>query len=155
VSDDRAWRKILKTIGKMVSSDPHVRVGVLADKGGSAGHGDGGMTVLQVATIHEFGAPAAGIPERSFIRSTATNKEPEAAKMAERLAKAVVEGRMKPEKALDIYGTWFAAEVKKTITEQDIPPPLQPETIERKGSSKPLVDSGQLVQSITHEVVKR
>ena len=155
MSDDRPWQKLLKTINKMVSSDPHVRVGVLADKGGSAGHGDSGMTVLQVATIHEFGAPAAGIPERSFIRRAATDKEPEVAKMSARAARDVVEGRKTSERALDVLGTWFSAEVKKTITEQDIPPPLQSSTIERKGSSKPLVDTGQLVQSITHEVVKR
>ncbi|MCX8207429.1 MAG: hypothetical protein N3G75_06315 [Methanothrix sp.] len=33
-----------------------------------------------------------------------------------------------------------------------IPPPLKPETVRRKGSSTPLIDTGQLIGSITHQI---
>lgn len=134
-----------------------VRVGVLESKGGNEMHNtDGGdpLTLVEIATIHEFGTEH--VPERSFIRSTfLVKKVDELAAMQVKLARAIVMDGMDPMKALNILGAWGAAQVKNTITEDDVPPPLAASTIARKGSTKPLVDTGLLKNSISYEVVER
>lgn len=144
--DDSKWKQIVAAIATL--ADARVTVGVLSD-----GTESDGTSLLEIAAIHEFGAPGAGIPERSFIRSTFRDRQREAATMAERLAKAIVLRGMPVKQALGLLGAWGAAEVKRTITSGDgVPPPLKPATIARKGSSRPLVDTGRLLASITWEV---
>lgn len=131
-----------------------VRVGVLASRGGDAAHEGGDLSLVQLAAIHEFGSPAAGIPERSFIRSTFHTYAKDALRdKLTVLCKAALSGRMDPRVAIDLLGTWAVAEVRRTITAGKVRPPLAPSTIDAKGSSKPLVDTGQLVNAIAHEVV--
>jgi phage gpG-like protein len=134
-----------------------VKVGVLASKGAGDTHNtDGGspMTLVEIAAVHEFGSRDGRIPERSFLRSTFLIRRVNAlAAMQTKLAKAIVTDGMDPSKALAILGAWGAAEVKNTFTEIDIPPPLAESTIARKGSSRPLVDTGLLKNSISYEVV--
>jgi len=138
------------------AANMHVKVGVLASTGGGQTHDSkSGLSTIEIAAVHEFGSPAAGIPERSFIRRTMTEKKPEIDKAIEKLAAQIVNGSLDPEKAFAVLGQLGAAEVKKTITEgSGVPPPLQSETIARKGSSRPLVDTGRLLGSIGYEVGK-
>lgn len=151
--DTRGWKALRKAWGEL--GGLRVNVGVLASKGGLEIHGpDGDITLIEIAAIHEFGSPAANIPERSFIRRTFINKEKEIAAAIGKAATAVAYG-MDAKKALDIVGLYMSTEVKKTVTAgEHIPPPLQPATIARKGSDRPLVDTGRLVQSVSWEVVK-
>lgn len=132
----------------------YVKVGVLASKGGSAKHEDGKLSLIEIAAIHEFGLGSS--PERSFIRHTFIVRVAEdLAKKTAELARAVIMDRVAPMRALEMLGMWGASEVKKTITEDDIPPPLAQSTIDAKGSSKPLVDTGLLKNSISYEVVEQ
>jgi phage gpG-like protein len=132
--------------------ESHVKVGILGSRGGKQTT-DGGITVIELAAIHEFGAPRAHIPERSFIRRTMTQREQDIVRKAAGLARAYITGKISMEQALNMLGAWAAAQIKNTITaDEHIPPPLKPRTIERKGSDRPLVDTGQLVNSITWKV---
>jgi hypothetical protein len=143
--DDRVWQEILRKVND--AKQAHVKVGVLSD-----GDHDG-IGMIELAAIHEFGSPAAGIPERSFIRRTFIEKESELAEICARLSKAVIAGSMTTAKALDLLGAWGASEVKKTVTAgPHIPPPLKEATIAAKGSDRPLVDTGRLIGSVTWEV---
>lgn len=155
--DKRVWVKLLKRITR---SRARVRVGVLQSGDGGTVHGE--ITMVELAAIHEFGAPKANIPERSFIRRTFIDNRGELKQMQAQLARAIITGGkgvnqhttgMTVRGAMEILGTWGAAKVKNTISQTDIPPPLKEATIAAKGSSKPLVDTGQLLQSITYEVV--
>lgn len=151
--DRKPWQKLRERMNESASKHPHVNVGVLADKGGDAvhenEHGDE-ITLVELAAVHEFGT--ATVPERSFIRRTFEEKKAELARIIKTLAGKVVKGTLTEDKALELLGQWAAAEVKKTITQHDIPPPLADETVARKGSSKPLVDTGQLLNAITYQV---
>lgn len=150
--NDRLWRSILKRVEK--ADGPHVQVGVLASKGGSADHD--GISMVELAAVHEFGAPGAGIPERSFIRRTFHEKRKELGAITGRLAKQVLTKSLEVPRALDMLGAWGANEVKNTIAKgPHIPPPLKPATIARKGSSRPLVDTGRLLNSIQWEVKRK
>lgn len=132
-----------------------VKVGVLEDKGSEAKHDEdeepGEMTVLEVATIHEFGAPAAGIPARSFIRGTVDEEAGEITAAQRKLAIAVLSGKLEVGRALNQLGALVSARIQRRIA-RGIQPPLLPRTVARKGSSKPLVNTGQLRSSISWEV---
>jgi hypothetical protein len=152
--NDDKWEEIQERIDELAGrSDPHVRVGILEAKGGGETDEDSGIAMTDLGRIHEFGDEASGIPERSFIRRTFDERRDELARMQGELTEAVIAGEVSPAKALDLLGGWGAGEVKKRIAQgPHIPPPNAPATIARKGSDRPLVDNGQLVNSINHEV---
>lgn len=149
---DSTWKAILRFAESQSkpAQESHVKVGVV---GPGANESVEGMTMVELAAIHEFGAPRAGIPERSFIRRTFAAKQEETGRVTALLAKRLLAGEFTLEKALNVLGMWASTAVKKTITEGDgIPPPLAPATVAAKGSSRPLVDTGRLLQSISWQV---
>lgn len=115
--------------------------------------GSESTTLIDVGIIHEYGAPEAGIPERSFIRAWADESRERHVAESREVGKLVVEGKLDAETALKRLGLRRQAEVQKRISE-GIDPPLSEETIARKGSSKPLINTGQLRSAITNEVKK-
>ena len=131
-----------------------VRVGVLEEATKTeSGEGEtrAPLTLLEVAALHEFGAPGAGIPQRSFIRAGVDENLERIQTIQRTLGRQVLGGIELPV-ALDRLGAKVAAMLQNRIS-AGIEPPNSPETIERKGSSKPLVDTGQLKASITWLVV--
>jgi hypothetical protein len=149
--DDRVFKRLRAKVEGI--GDARVKVGVLASKGGGAVHDDSGITMVELAAIHEFGSPAANIPERSFIRRTFAEKNTELVQLQARVARALIAEKVSVTQALNVLGAWAAGEIKKTVTAgPHIPPPLKPETVARKGSDRPLVDTGRLVDAITWEV---
>ena len=125
---------------------PEVTIGIHERAG--ADRPDGGATVAEYGTYNEFGM---GVPERSFLRAPL-------AKNLDIYAEAIVEGVVlfvtKGEplaRSLALVGEAAASDCREAIV-AGIDPPNAPETIARKGSSKPLVDTGRLRQSITYEV---
>lgn len=144
--DDRVFQKLKH---KLEQGDSGVKVGILGGHG--AQDSNGKITYAQVAAIQEFGL---GVPERSFIRRTLHEKHHQLIRVQAALAKELVTTHISKKTALEKLGLWASAEIKKTITEgEGIPPPNAPATIARKGSSRTLVDTGGLVNRITHEVV--
>lgn len=126
-------------------------VGWIAGSQGSEGH-EGGLTNLELAGIHEYGSPSRGIPERAPVRRTFEARRGDLAKLAGRLGKEIVRGKMKAEQALGLLGARFAADVKGFIASGSATPENAPATVARKGSSTPLVDTGRLLGSITWAV---
>lgn len=151
--DDRLFRELRAKIGAM--KDAHVKIGVLESKGGGDTAEDGKTTLAEIAAIHEFGAPRANIPARSFLRQTFQDPDGRQALSGflTRIGRAVVAERIEVGQALEQLGAWAVAQVKKRI-KSNIPPPLQPATVKSKGSSTALIDTGQLVNAITWEVKK-
>lgn len=134
-----------------------VRVGVLASRGGNAKHQDSELSLLDIAHVHEFGSPAANVPERSFIRRTFSLVGGRGAAwlpgFTTKLAKGVLEGKLGMETALHILGQRGVAEVRRTVTEgAGVPPPLKPATIAAKGSTRPLVDTAQMINAVSYEL---
>ena len=112
-----------------------------------------GTPVAYVATIQEFGAPAVNIPPRPFIQPTVrTEKNYWSSVLASQIPK-VVRGKMTAFDALDLVGI-----VAKTGIQQKISsiysPPNSPATIRRKGSSKPVIDTGYMLASVSNSVAK-
>jgi len=145
---DKGWRDIQRKIGAVGS----VCVGLLGAKAAKTypdGHGE---TTAEIGAVHEYGDEARNIPQRSFLRSTVrANQEKYTKLLAKAAAEVIFEG--KPDLALLKVGLVAAGDVRKRIAE-GIPPALSEKTIARKGSSTPLIDTGQLRSSIDAEVRK-
>ncbi len=132
-----------------------IRVGVFEE----ARYEDG-TPAAYVATIQELGYPEGGIPARPFLRPTFSSQRQAFAAQVRRGLQAVIDGRMALRPALEQVGQHAAGQVAATIS-QITTPPLAPATIaarkaKRKSpgvSTKPLVDSGLLLNSIDSMVV--
>jgi hypothetical protein len=105
-----------------------------------------------LGALHEFGAPKKRIPERSVIRATFDAKRGELAALQAQLAGQIIAGKTTVERALGIMGLRFQAWCQQRIGSGGFLAPNAPRTIARKGSDRPLVDTGQLVQAITFSV---
>ena len=128
------------------------RVGILGSKA-SASHGDG-MTNVQIGTIHEFGSITRNIPARSFLRMP----------LEEHVWEWVKKNKDKYNRLLETGSLekWYAAlgfEAERIVDEAFSSSgygrwqKLKPQTIKRKGSSMPLIDTGQLRASISSQVI--
>jgi hypothetical protein len=132
----KAWFELLA-----VAKGGRVRVGVF----------DG--EIAKIAMIHEYGAPRANIPERSFIRSTVAERKTEMQSVMARVVRALIAKQIDRTRALSLIGAWLQGAIKAQITVNGTFLPLAVATIRRKGSDKPLIDTGQLVNSITFVIV--
>jgi hypothetical protein len=130
-------------------AEDHLGGGSFADDGAVE---SSGLTVAEVGGFHEFGvepfqlpsgAVHPGIPQRSFIRAWFDENQPFIAETLQSQLKLVVAGKLTAEKAGERIALAFEGSVKQRIS-RGIPPPNAPATIEAKGSSKPLIDRGQL-----------
>lgn len=87
------------------------------------------------------------IPERSFLRNGHDENVDRIIKQTERAVGQVLAGKMSVDDMLDLYGQQMATAIKKYM--RDLKEPSNhPYTVEQKGSSNPLVDTGQLIESI-------
>lgn len=105
-----------------------------------------------LAYIHDNGAPEAGIPARPFMRPGIENAKPAIIKGFKEAGQAALSGQHdRVVKMLNRIGLTAQSAIQEKITDGPFVP-LKPETIERKGSDKPLIDTGQLRKSITYVV---
>lgn len=121
-----------------------------------------GTPVAYVAAIQEFGYPEGGIPPRSFMRTTMEAQQGEWKAVAKQGAKAVVAGNATGDQVLEAIGLKAAGDIRKTIATISTPA-LQESTVAARmraradkktvgNLTKPLVDSGILLGSVTHAV---
>ena len=123
-----------------------VDVGILSSEGK---HEDSSMSVAQIGFFHEFGT--AMTPERSFIRSTINGQSRDIKKVAQAQYKKVLNGTITTEDGLGVLGAFTAGLIQEKFTSNDWAPNTD-RTQARKGSSTPLIDTGQLRQSISFKV---
>ena len=157
---DKGYQDFLKRVNTAKSAS--IDIGIMGDRGITAvkdvhGNGEprGGkriLTVLDIATFHEFGL---GVPERSFIRGWYSSFQATAHKQIRAMLESVIRGRRDKSQAMELLGVRWVAEIQKFIVAGTNLQPLAEVTILRKGSSMPLVDTGQLKSSITYRVNPR
>lgn len=135
----------VQAIQKRIKKPGTVDVGII----GEGKHESGDSTVAGVGYIHEFGMDI--IPERSFMRATTKKEKKNIVALQKKLMKQIRAGDIKVEKALGIIGIFIADKISQAIVKIS-EPPNAPSTIKKKGSSNPLIDTGQLKNSITYEV---
>lgn len=112
---------------------------------------DGPADLALVAAVNEFGAPEVGIPERPFLRRGIIHARADARRLNRVSLWEVLHERMTLRAAMEKLGVFMVGSVQKEITDGEFAPNA-PSTAERKGSTHPLIDTGQLRQSITYQV---
>ena len=148
---DKGYSRRVKAILTAGSSPTVTYVGVLGDKA-SAAHKESGLTVGDLAEIHEFGL---GVPERSFLRAW-FDAERDSILIALRAAhRQVLLGKLTPQQAGNLIGLRFVGQIQKWIADNKVQPPSSDETNARKGSSVTLIDTGQLRAAISYLVETR
>ena len=145
IDKDLGWKKILLSMRKMDAKA--VKIGIQAGDKTS----DGKEDLAYVASLHEFGSPGGKIPERSFIRTAIDSNERKIDSLFDKLALKILNGSVSARSALDVMGLAVTGMIQEQITDGDYVP-LAPATIKRKGSDKPLIDTGHMRQSIRHVI---
>ncbi len=137
---------LTELLKRMESDHASVLIGVPA----GAQEPDGTSSAM-VAATNEFGSPERNIPERPVLRQGGRRAMREMDKSNETLMHSVIDGKRTLEQAVDLMGVMAVGIVKREFV--DPQPPFQPNapaTIARKKSTRPLIDTGQYRQNITH-----
>lgn len=138
-----------------------VNVGVFGDQAWLAGIHEYGckikVTDKMRAYLHRQGLHLKAsteyitIPERAFLRNGYDNSREQVVKHTESILGNVIEGTADSEDLLKMVGLLLSSGIKDYAVSQE-GPPNHPFTTKRKGSSNPLVDTGNMIGSITYEV---
>ena len=139
---DKLDRK-LKELAAKLRDPATLRVGFLE----SATYPDG-TPVAMIAAIQDFGAPRAGIPPRPFFRNMIAAKQGE---WPEAIGTLLKMNNYDVKVALEIAGEAIAGQLRQSIVDTNSPP-LKPATVRHKGFDKPLVLTGHMLNSVSHEV---
>jgi len=131
----------IEAITKQMSGKGKIKVGLPKN---SNAYPDG-TSVIMVGSVHEFGSPSRNIPERSYLRSTMQDNKRKYKKDLSKLGAKIATGALTSEKALSLLALKVEADVKGRLTELS-----NPALKYREGN--PLIDTGHLRQSITHQV---
>lgn len=134
---DNIIRQALKLDGK------GVKVGIRRGKGSHEG-----TDMLDIAVYNHFGT--ATIPARPFVSDCAEKNAGQIQEAQKRLAYLVYQGGLSADGALAELGAWYVNVQKGHILHGGWTPNA-PATVKRKGSNKPLVDTGQLVNTVDWE----
>ncbi len=117
-----------------------------------------GTPVAYVAAIQEFGNPAGNNPSRPFFRN-AISQNDGWKDLANKAMNAVIEGRMELNQALNQMGLKMGADVQESIADGSYEA-LKQSTLDARQSrkrtkgvsSKPLIDTAQMLQAVSYSV---
>ena len=151
---DHGAKALLKRMNAL-SAGRDLRVGILGDLAGvpkTSAKGEAtALTLVEVATIHEFGE--GDIPERSFLRAWFDEASPRITGEIKKAMEKVAAGKVELTQAIDLLGARYAGEIQLRIA-RGIDPALAEATVTRKlatgmGGETPLIASGQLRSAVS------
>ena len=143
---DNGYRQVLTNVRSLRGTV--VRVGVNEEMHVARNGNASGLTNAALGAIHEFGL--GHVPQRSFIRAWIDENQRGVMRwLKEHLYRALM-GR---EAWADNFGKYVVEGIRARIN-LGIPPPLEDETVRRKGHATPLIESEQLVKAIEYDVVR-
>lgn len=111
-----------------------------------------GLSVAEYAAKNEFGTRE--IPQRSFMRTAFDENINKIEEVAADQYGKIIDGDIAIKQGLGIIGQVITAMIQRKI-QAIVFPPNSPRTIAIKGSSKPLIDFGQMVKSVTYAIRTR
>lgn len=110
----------------------------------------GGLNMAQIAAENEFGTRKT--PARSFMRTAFDENITSLSTILQKEYARIIDGKSTVKYSLNLIGNIMRDLIKKKIREITLPPNA-PLTIALKGSSKPLIDFGQMINAVQHKVV--
>lgn len=153
----RADLSQLESLLKQIGGEYVARVGILGSDAGEIHDTDSGLTNSELGLIQEFGSESRNIPARSFLRMPLETQQDT---LIQTLDTGAVKDAIEQGDTKQVYKILgFAAEqiVKDAFNTGGFGnwKDNAQSTIDRKGSNKPLIDTGTLQRSITSDVVKK
>lgn len=157
---DKGWKKIVGDLRKLKNA-PYAKVGLVGPTAGATHEESAGgesLTVATIGMIHEYGSESRNIPERSFIRGPLEANQENLRSFIKKLSFNLASQKMDVAQALGLLGLEGVRIIKKAITVDRIKPSLDPKTVKaktragKKGDT-PLVDTGQMQNSVRHQVM--
>jgi len=157
---DFGYKKINKNI-KKIRKKPYVKVGFIEGKKGNKLHkNSNGLNVAEVAALNEFGSmtniysteygTVIGIPSRPFMRSTFDENFNKWHKAYNDFALYFLLGDVSLNKQLLMIGEMLKKDIKHKIMNHNFAS-NSPITIKAKGSSHPLIDTKQMLNSVQYK----
>lgn len=140
--DGIRFQKMLKEL-----ADKEVRIGFQHGKATE----DDGTDVCDVAAWNELGT--VNMPSRPFLRKSVDENEDRINGFLQSTKADLVKG-VPAEQILKEIGIFQKDLIQEKITEGSYEPNVA-STIRRKGSSKPLIDTGRMRQSVNYEIRKK
>lgn len=143
---DTGWKTLLRRMATW--EELGIRVGVLSDEP----HGDeeGAITLGELAAVMEFGTEDGHIPARPFLRPVFDERREEIYSYYEKLLGRMIDGELTEKQVHDLLGARLTVYVKERIR-SSVPPPNAPSTVAKKRSTTTLIDTRQLLNSVTWE----
>ncbi len=111
---------------------------------------EGGKSMPQIAAENEFGTSR--IPARPFMSTSFDENRDKINRIIASEYDKIIAGESTVSKSLNLIGLFGIDLIQQKIRAIHYPP-NSPRTIAAKGSSKPLIDFGQMVQSVRRKVV--
>jgi hypothetical protein len=145
IDRDLGWRELFRKI--TLGGEAYAKVGIQQDEKRKQEDGKAPVDMVQLGAIHEFGAPKAGIPERSFIRAWHDSNRARITQLQDRLGRQYINGKITMREMIAKLGAFGQGGIRKFIRDLKAPP-LKQATIKAKGSANPLIDSAQMLGSI-------
>lgn len=162
IERDHGYDEVMRELRQLSRAHPRLTVGIHASDSKPYERGSGETaTTAMIGTFHEFGtlggydketkpSGARGVPKRSFLRSTVAENQGYYIDLVSEAIDDALLGKGSIRRGMGRLGAVIVGDVQEKIS-RGVGAPLTDETIERKGSSKQLVDTGQLRQSIDWE----
>ncbi|WP_235812876.1 hypothetical protein [Roseibium alexandrii] len=117
--------------------------------------GKAGADIVQRAIWNHFGTSGGGwggpIPERPFLHNAMADHRSEYRGHMRKSAAKILKGQTALQTVLSKLGVLAQGHIQGEITNLSSPP-NSPVTVERKGSSNPLIDTGEMRQAVTWKV---
>lgn len=135
-------KKFMESIEKLCKLE--VAVGYQAGKDDY----EDGTSLVEVAARNEFGSDT--IPPRPFMKQSFDTHKDQLLKACQQAAKSVANGG-DVQQALNSVGVTAKGIVQEEIRDGDFAPNAA-STIKAKGSSKPLIDTGHMRQSVNYVI---
>jgi len=145
----------MDSIRKEIEAFKHM--GVKAGIVEGSGNVDG-VSIADYAAWNEFGVPGKKkkwrIPPRPFIRGWVENHGEEIKQTIDKLYDLVAGGRLTASTAIKRLGQFAQDGIKRYIISGAFTPNSE-STVKQKGSSRPLIDTGTMRNSVRYEVIKK
>lgn len=152
---DRGLDALKRELAAVGAGKSYTKAGILgktAERDPVSGAAQEPASNVDIAIANEFGTDT--IPERSFMRASFDNNTMKYIDQFARGARAIYDGKAGVKQILDMLGMQAASDMRNLIRSgSGVPPPNAPATIARKGSSHTLVDTGQMINSVSNETV--
>ena len=147
IDRDLGWGVLFERIRH--GGEAYAKVGIQQDTVREQEDGEGPIDMVQLGAIHEFGAPKAKIPERSFIRAWHDSARSRITLLQARLGKQFIDGKITLRGMIAKLGSFGQGGIRKFMNQLK-QPPLKASTVKQRrgGSDNPLIDTTQLRGSI-------